>query len=82
MLPATWEKIVRDIASELALVDLFPPLTGNIDSDCIVRLMSQYKILDMDNSRQELYKKVNYTSKNAIFLFLELIFKGKITPCS
>ena len=55
----TWENLVQDIVSHLALEDLFPELNGNIQTDCIVQAMQRHKILDLDNNRQQLYKKVS-----------------------
>ena len=55
----TWENLVQDIVSHLALEDLFPELDSNIQTDCIVQAMQRHKILALDNNRQQLYKKVS-----------------------
>ena len=43
----------------MAVENLFPVLTGTIETDCIVCAMDALNILHLDNNRQELYNKVS-----------------------
>ena len=43
----------------MAVENLFPMMTGNIETDCIVRAMDALNILNLDNNRQELYNNVS-----------------------
>ena len=43
----------------MAVENLFPVLTGNIETDCIVCAMDTLNILHLDNNQQELYNKVS-----------------------
>ena len=67
-----WDQVIHEITDYLALHDLFLELLGHITMDPIVQIMSKNKILEKDNNRQELYKKVSYAHGHCFFIFITL----------
>ena len=65
----TWKRIVQDITTYMVLENIFPVLTENIVTDCIVHIMKANKILRLDNNHQELYKKVSLLNIVLVYLY-------------